>query len=216
MVPTPRRGVLHRLPLDIGRRKVKDMDRSESGPYLTDAVGSVRTYSATPPPSPGGVSGQTKVDTQGIDDTIVVGVIEQLEKTGNRPHLLKELAAVLSSTIPIVERCVQGFNSLPRCHMLICPALRTPRPSYPHASQRTSSAPGLPCRRAPSTRSSLARIRNASTTSLPRARPSRSLPMRAMDWLRRELFRHPCRPPHPKKRKTANQDHGTKCRRLRS
>jgi hypothetical protein len=57
----------------------------------------------TPPPSPGGQSGQTKVDTQGIDDTIVVGVIEQLEKTGNRPHLLKELAAVLCSTIPIVE-----------------------------------------------------------------------------------------------------------------
>ncbi|KAF2007023.1 hypothetical protein P154DRAFT_420780 [Amniculicola lignicola CBS 123094] len=57
----------------------------------------------TPPPSPGGASAQTKVDTEGIDDTIVVGVIEQLEKTGNRPHLLKELAAVLSATIPIVE-----------------------------------------------------------------------------------------------------------------
>ncbi|KAH8732601.1 hypothetical protein GQ44DRAFT_602378 [Phaeosphaeriaceae sp. PMI808] len=57
----------------------------------------------TPPPSPGGHSGQTKVDTQGIDDEIVVGVIEQLEKTGNRPHLLKELALVLSPTIPIVE-----------------------------------------------------------------------------------------------------------------
>jgi hypothetical protein len=60
----------------------------------------------TPPPSPGGESGQTKVDTQGIDDEIVVGVIEQLEKTGNRPHLLKELALVLSPTIPIVERYV--------------------------------------------------------------------------------------------------------------
>ncbi|KAL6706547.1 hypothetical protein ACN47E_005303 [Coniothyrium glycines] len=57
----------------------------------------------TPPPSPGGHSGSTKVDTQGIDDEIVVGVIEQLEKTGNRPHLLKELATVLSPTIPIVE-----------------------------------------------------------------------------------------------------------------
>jgi len=45
----------------------------------------------------------TKVDTEGIDDTIVVAVIEQLEKTGNRPHLLRELATVLSSTIPIVE-----------------------------------------------------------------------------------------------------------------
>ncbi|KAF1932836.1 uncharacterized protein M421DRAFT_54044 [Didymella exigua CBS 183.55] len=57
----------------------------------------------TPPPSPGGESGQAKVDTEGIDDEIVVGVIEQLEKTGNRPHLLKELATVLSPIIPIVE-----------------------------------------------------------------------------------------------------------------
>lgn len=66
----------------------------------------------TPPPSPGGESGQAKVDTQGIDDEIVVGVIEQLEKTGNRPHLLKELATVLSPTIPIVERYVPT-SSLP-------------------------------------------------------------------------------------------------------
>lgn len=57
----------------------------------------------TPPPSPGGESGHGKVDTEGIDDTIVVGVIQQLEKTGNRPHLLKELAAVLSNSISIVE-----------------------------------------------------------------------------------------------------------------
>lgn len=48
----------------------------------------------------------TKIDTQGIDDEIVVGVIEQLQKTGNRPHLLKELATILSPTIPIVERYV--------------------------------------------------------------------------------------------------------------
>lgn len=60
----------------------------------------------TPPPSPGAESGHAKVDTQGIDDEIVVGVIEQLEKTGNRPHLLKELATVLSPIIPIVERYV--------------------------------------------------------------------------------------------------------------
>jgi hypothetical protein len=60
----------------------------------------------TPPPSPGREPGSAKVDTQGIDDEIVVGVIQQLEKTGNRPHLLKELAIVLSPTIPIVERYV--------------------------------------------------------------------------------------------------------------
>ncbi|KAH7139502.1 hypothetical protein B0J11DRAFT_45278 [Dendryphion nanum] len=62
-----------------------------------------RVAADTPPPSPGAESRRTKVDTQGIDDQIVVGVIEQLEKTGNRPHLLKELAAILCATIPIVE-----------------------------------------------------------------------------------------------------------------
>ena len=75
----------------------------------------------TPPPSPGGDSAHTKVDTQGIDDTIVVGVIEQLEKTGNRPHLLKELAMILSPTIPIVERCVpsSSYGSTPSSALLM-------------------------------------------------------------------------------------------------
>ncbi|KAL9121953.1 MAG: hypothetical protein Q9187_001491 [Circinaria calcarea] len=53
-------------------------------------------YEHTPPPSPGAEE-DAKVDTEGINDDIVVGVIEQLEKTGNRPHLVKELAAVLSN-----------------------------------------------------------------------------------------------------------------------
>ncbi|KAF1983720.1 hypothetical protein K402DRAFT_338103 [Aulographum hederae CBS 113979] len=61
-----------------------------------------RVVENTPPPSPGD-HGNFKIDTEGIDDDIVVGVIEQLEKTGNRPHLLKELAAVLSATLPIVS-----------------------------------------------------------------------------------------------------------------
>jgi hypothetical protein len=65
-----------------------------------------RAAAHTPPPSPGGHAAQTKVDTEGIDDPIVVAVIEQLEKTGNRPHLLKELAQVLQPMIPIVERSV--------------------------------------------------------------------------------------------------------------
>lgn len=52
-------------------------------------------YHHTPPPSP--VNGEIphKIDTDGINDDVVVAVIEQLEKTGNRPHLVKELAAVL-------------------------------------------------------------------------------------------------------------------------
>lgn len=54
-------------------------------------------YEHTPPPSPG-AAGEQSVDIEGINDDIVIGVIEQLEKTGNRPHLMKELAAVLSTT----------------------------------------------------------------------------------------------------------------------
>ncbi|CAL5872599.1 uncharacterized protein PFLUO_LOCUS6864 [Penicillium psychrofluorescens] len=51
-------------------------------------------YEHTPPPSPmDGVA--PKIDTEGIHDDIVVAAIDQLEKTGNRPHLVKELAAVL-------------------------------------------------------------------------------------------------------------------------
>jgi hypothetical protein len=53
----------------------------------------------TPPPSPGDVNGLIrKIDTDGINDDIVIAVIEQLEKTGNRPHLIKDLATVLAST----------------------------------------------------------------------------------------------------------------------
>lgn len=52
----------------------------------------------TPPPSPKPTTESRKVDTDGINDDIVIGVIEQLEKTGNRPHLIKDLATVLAST----------------------------------------------------------------------------------------------------------------------
>lgn len=34
----------------------------------------------------------------------MIGVIEQLEKTGNRPHLVKEFAAILASSVPAVEK----------------------------------------------------------------------------------------------------------------
>ncbi|KAL8941362.1 MAG: hypothetical protein Q9216_002301 [Gyalolechia sp. 2 TL-2023] len=54
-------------------------------------------YEHTPPPSPGAIN-RSKIDTDGINDDIVIGVIGQLEKTGNRPHLIKELSTVLSST----------------------------------------------------------------------------------------------------------------------
>ncbi|KAJ5989079.1 hypothetical protein N7481_004289 [Penicillium waksmanii] len=52
-------------------------------------------FDHTPPPSPLDRGAAPKIDTEGINDDIVVAVIDQLEKTGNRPHLVKELAAVL-------------------------------------------------------------------------------------------------------------------------
>ena len=62
----------------------------------------VRGVEHTPPPSPG-AEGVSKVDTEGIKDEIVVGVIQQLEKTGNRPHTSKELAAVLANSVPTID-----------------------------------------------------------------------------------------------------------------
>lgn len=56
-----------------------------------------RTLNHTPPPSPADGRVATKIDTQGINDDIIIAVIEQLEKTGNRPHLIKELAGVLTN-----------------------------------------------------------------------------------------------------------------------
>lgn len=68
----------------------------------------------TPPPSPGDSHCDNKIDTEGINDDIVIAVIEQLEKTGNRPHLIKELATVLASTNDSVAQYVSPFP-LRRC-----------------------------------------------------------------------------------------------------
>lgn len=76
---------------------------------------SPRGVEHTPPPSPGAV-GVSKIDTEGINDTIVVGVIQQLEKTGNRPHLVKELAAILATFTPAIERCVHHNTSYCQCN----------------------------------------------------------------------------------------------------
>lgn len=60
----------------------------------------------TPPPSPGDVVLAPKIDTDGIKDDIVIAVIEQLEKTGNRPHLIRELATVLAGSNDSVAQYV--------------------------------------------------------------------------------------------------------------
>ena len=96
----------------------------------------------TPPPSPG-ASGVTKVDTEGIKDDVVVGVIHQLEKTGNRPHTSKELAAVLATCVPTIEGCAPPLQPLSSILSLTpCLDPRTPTPLSKHVSQPTSRGPG--------------------------------------------------------------------------
>ncbi|KAF8420656.1 hypothetical protein EV426DRAFT_239347 [Tirmania nivea] len=63
--------------------------------HLVPAVGT-----ATPPPSPPPEGG---INHEGINDEIVSGVLDVLEKSGNRPHTVKELAAILAPTLNIVE-----------------------------------------------------------------------------------------------------------------
>lgn len=45
-----------------------------------------------------------KVDLEGINDDIVEGSIVQLQSTANRPHLIKELATVLTQTLTSVQQ----------------------------------------------------------------------------------------------------------------
>ena len=59
----------------------------------------------TPPPSPGDAGGY-RIDTEGINDDVVVAVIDQLDRTGNRPHSARELATILVNTLSVVERYV--------------------------------------------------------------------------------------------------------------
>ena len=68
-------------------------------------------YEHTPPPSPvpddDVASPAPKIDTDGINDDVVVAVIQHLEKTGNRPHLIKELAAILVTFNDTVAKYVK-------------------------------------------------------------------------------------------------------------
>ncbi|KAH6605854.1 mucin [Trichoderma cornu-damae] len=66
----------------------------------------------TPPPSPARAISEEmtdadavrKIDVEGIKDDIVEAVVVQLQSTGNRPHLVKELATVLTQTLTSVQQ----------------------------------------------------------------------------------------------------------------
>lgn len=77
-----------------------------------------KKFNHTPPPSPhdersasasdessdAAVPVVKKVDLEGINDEIVEAVIVQLQDTGNRPHLVKELATILMQQLKIVQQ----------------------------------------------------------------------------------------------------------------
>ncbi|CAG8031897.1 unnamed protein product [Penicillium olsonii] len=83
---------------DHPTKKVKRSHTASLSPEPADKAARAARHGLfehTPPPSPMDGVHAPKIDTEGINDDIVVAVINQLEKTGNRPHLVKELAAVL-------------------------------------------------------------------------------------------------------------------------
>ncbi|KAF4457685.1 hypothetical protein FALBO_15164, partial [Fusarium albosuccineum] len=63
----------------------------------------------TPPPSPtpdsrqGRDTNQSKINFEAVNDDIVEAVIVQLQSTGNRPHLVKDLATVLAQRLTSVQ-----------------------------------------------------------------------------------------------------------------
>ncbi|KAI5309077.1 hypothetical protein KEM55_004133, partial [Ascosphaera atra] len=61
-----------------------------------------RTPPASPSISPSLSPSPNPIDTSSINDDIVVAVIHQLERTGNRPHLIKELATALADSNPTI------------------------------------------------------------------------------------------------------------------
>ncbi|KAJ9610324.1 hypothetical protein H2200_005101 [Cladophialophora chaetospira] len=71
--------------------------------HLTASALPGRAAEYTPPASPKLGAPIRKVDIDGINDDIVIAVIQQLEKTGNRPHLIKDLATILAATNTNIE-----------------------------------------------------------------------------------------------------------------
>ncbi|PKS07837.1 hypothetical protein jhhlp_006445 [Lomentospora prolificans] len=81
---------------------------------------------ATPSPSPSPSRDTTATDgtrrskaakrdsSQIINDEIVEAVVAQLQATGNRPHLVKELAAVLAQRLTVVQQYVVPLDNGPR------------------------------------------------------------------------------------------------------
>lgn len=115
---TPNGSSTPETPSPAEHSQSKRLKRShEADPAAAQAHPATRIkYEHTPPPSspessPGPDTpghrprkASKKGGTHEINDTIVEAVIAQLKATGNRPHLVKELAAVLAQRLTVVQQ----------------------------------------------------------------------------------------------------------------
>lgn len=99
-------------------RKIKRPHVNDNDTLASNAPASKRHRSNanTPPPSPRPFRDSsvemkdaddyafTKIDLSTINDEIVEAVVVQLQSTNNRPHIVKELAAVLMQQLKIVQQ----------------------------------------------------------------------------------------------------------------
>jgi hypothetical protein len=96
----------------LKRENGSELPLSMSPPKRESSPKAIK-YENTPPPSPDAnhdeeesVESKREIDMDSINDDIVEGVISQLIKSDNRPHLVKELAAILTTFVKIVETSV--------------------------------------------------------------------------------------------------------------
>lgn len=97
----------------IKRPHVNDID---ANPSNAPAAKRHRSDATTPPPSPRPFRAtsvvmrdaddyvSTQIDLSSINDEIVEAVVVQLQSTHNRPHIVKELAAILTQQLKIVQQ----------------------------------------------------------------------------------------------------------------
>lgn len=116
-------------PASISRETPPPQSRRLKRAHADDAEGSAQSseplpkrrddskvkFENTPPPSPRSARQSVEmddvdttthkaIDLDSVNDEIVEAVIVQLQRTANRPHLVKELEAVLMHQLKIVQQ----------------------------------------------------------------------------------------------------------------
>ncbi|PUU78709.1 hypothetical protein B9Z19DRAFT_41447 [Tuber borchii] len=72
--------------------------KRDHSPLSAGGYDTIRRNNLPPSPPP-----ECRISHEGINDEIVSGVVDVLERSGNRPHTVKELAAVLAPVLGVVE-----------------------------------------------------------------------------------------------------------------